>query len=93
MRAVIALVLANRSFSASLSSALRRPNPALAVVMLLVLLLLGLAEMVPTVGRMLGFAAITLSQAVVALGAGVVVLILLEAFKPLLPGGPISRRP
>lgn len=89
--AVIALVLANRSFSASLSGALARPNPALAAVMLLVLLLLGLAETVPMVGRMLGFAAITLPQAMIALGTGVVVLILLEGSKHFLTDRRISR--
>jgi P-type Ca2+ transporter type 2C len=79
--AVIALVLVNRSFSASLLSAVKRPNPALATVVLLVALLLGLAELVPAAGKLFGFSSIGLPQTFAALAAGVSVLLLLEAAK------------
>lgn len=79
--AVLSLVLVNRSFSASLTSALRRPNPALAAVVLLVALMFLLAELVPAFGGLFGFVALDLVRTVVALGAGVLVLLLLEGLK------------
>lgn len=79
--AVLSLVLVNRSFSASLVSALRRPNPALAVVVLLVLSLFLLAEFVPAFGGLFGFVVLDLDQIAAALGAGVLVLVLLEGLK------------
>lgn len=79
--AVLSLVLVNRSFSASLVSALRRPNPALAAVVLMVVLMFLLAELVPAFGGLFGFVALDPVRIIAALAAGVLVLLLLEGLK------------
>jgi Ca2+-transporting ATPase len=85
---VLALVLVNRSFSASLASAIMRPNPALATVVIIVFLMLGLAELVPAIGEMLKFTVLDMPQALIALGAGTCVLLILEMIKRAWPGYP-----
>lgn len=79
--AVLSLVLVNRSFSASLVSALRRPNPALAAVVLMVVLMFLLAELVPAFGGLFGFVALDPVRTIAALAAGALVLLLLEGLK------------
>ncbi|UIJ46308.1 cation-translocating P-type ATPase [Sphingomonas cannabina] len=88
--AVLALVLVNRSFSASLVTALRRPSLALVVVAALVVSVLALAQLVPGVGQLFGFAPLTMREALVAVGVGVAVLVLLELMK-LVRGAPSPR--
>lgn len=78
---ILSLVLVNRSFSASIVTALLRPNIAFAVVALLVALVLALAELVPAVGDLLGIASLGWTDGLIALGAGALVLLLLEAIK------------
>lgn len=78
---ILSLVLVNRSFSASIVTALLRPNLAFATVALLVALVLALAEFVPAAGNLLGIASLGWADGLIALGAGALVLLLLEGIK------------
>lgn len=78
---ILSLVLVNRSFSASIVTALLRPNIAFAAVALLVALVLALAAFVPAVGNLLGIASLGRADGLIALGASGLVLLLLEAIK------------
>ncbi|RYE02876.1 MAG: cation-translocating P-type ATPase [Sphingomonadales bacterium] len=80
---ILSLVLVNRSFSASLLTALRRPNIALAAVAGLAAAVLALAEFVPAVGALFGMTALGWSDGLVAVGTGAFVLLALEAAKRL----------
>jgi Ca2+-transporting ATPase len=83
--AIVSLILVNRRRSASLTSALRRPNPALAMVLGSVAVILAAAQYVPSVAGLFAFAPLLLNEiAVVALCSGVV-LLLLEQIKQRLP--------
>ncbi|WP_029934861.1 cation-translocating P-type ATPase [Sphingomonas sp. UNC305MFCol5.2] len=79
--AVLALVLVNRSFSASIASAVLRPNAAFATVVAVIFLVLALAQFVPAVSAVLRFAPLGAGQGVAAVLAAVFVLLLLEAIK------------
>lgn len=79
--AVLALVLVNRSFSASIAKAVLRPNLAFATVVGVIFLVLALAQFVPAVSALLGFAPLGVGQGVAAMLVGVLVLVLLEAIK------------
>lgn len=79
--AILSLVLVNRSFSASLVTALRRPNIAFAAIAALAAAVLALAEFVPAAGKLLGMTALGWTDGLVALGAGAFVLVALEAAK------------
>jgi Ca2+-transporting ATPase len=78
---ILSLVLVNRSFSASLVTALRRPNIAFAAIVGLAAGVLALAEFVPAAGKLLGMTALGWTDGLVALGAGAFVLVALEAAK------------
>jgi Ca2+-transporting ATPase len=78
---ILSLVLVNRRFSSSLAGAVRRPNPALGMIVTLVALLLCLIEFVPALGSVFGFAPPGLEGAVVAIGSGLCVFPLLEGLK------------
>lgn len=65
---ILSLVLVNRSFSASLLTALRRPNIALVAVAGLAAAVLALAEFVPAAGELLGMTALGWNNGLVALG-------------------------
>jgi P-type Ca2+ transporter type 2C len=80
---IISLILANRSFSASLVAAFRRPNPALAWILLTVTLILGLSLLWPTASALFRFGPLHADDLALVLAAGVVVLIVLETLKHL----------
>ena len=81
--AIISLILVNRSFSASLLSALRRPNAALAWVLAAVSALLGSTLLLPFVSNMFRFGPLHLDDLAVTVGAGIFVLVILEMLKPI----------
>jgi len=81
--AIVGLIFANRSFSASLVTALRRPNWALAWVLLAVTATLSLTLLWPFARGLFRFGPLHWDDLTVTLGAGVVLLVLLELLKPL----------
>jgi len=80
---IVSLIFVNRSFSASLITALRRPNPALALVLLAVTTMLGLTLLWPFASGLFRFGPLHLDDLALTLGAGVLVLVVLELLKPL----------
>ena len=84
--AIVSLIFVNRSFSASLITALRRPNAALAWVMLAVPVMLGLTLLLPPVSALFRFGPLHLDDLALTLGAGIVVLVALEAVKSVWRG-------
>jgi len=81
--AIVSLVFVNRSFSASLVTALRRPNPALALVLLAVTTMLSVTLLWPFARALFRFGPLHLDDLGLTLSAGVLVLVLLELLKPL----------
>ena len=81
--AIVSLIFVNRSFGASLLSALRRPNPALALVLLVVVTMLSLTLLWPFASDLFRFGPLHLDDLVLTIGAGALVLISLELLKPL----------
>lgn len=79
--AIVALIFVNRSFSASLIAAFRRPNPALAVVLSFVAGVLALSLAWPVVRNLFHFGPLHADDLSLALGAGLAVLVLLEISK------------
>jgi P-type Ca2+ transporter type 2C len=77
------LIFVNRSFSASLITALRRPNPALAWVLVAVVAMLSLTLLWPLASDLFRFGPLHWDDLTVTLGAGVLVLVLLELLKPI----------
>ena len=80
---IVSLIFVNRSFSASLVTALRRPNPALALVLLAVTTMLSVTLLWPFARGLFRFGPLHLDDLALTLGAGVLVLVLLELLKPL----------
>jgi Ca2+-transporting ATPase len=80
---IVSLILVNRSFSASLITALGRPNPALFWILLAVVAILAISLVVPSVGTLFRFRPLHSHDFAVAAAAGVAVLVLLELLKPL----------
>ena len=80
---IISLIFVNRSFSASLITALRRPNGALAMVLLAVTTMLGLTLLWPFASGLFRFGPLHLGDLTLTLGAGALVLVVLEVLKPL----------
>ena len=80
---IISLIFVNRSFSASLVAALRRPNRMLLLVLLAVLVMLSLTLLWPFARGLFRFGPLHVDDLVVSLGAGVVVLVFLEILKLL----------
>ena len=78
---ILSLVLVNRSFSASISSAFLRPNRAFAAVVAVILLVFGLAQFAPPVSSLLRLAPIGPTQGLAVALAGMLVLVLLETLK------------
>jgi P-type Ca2+ transporter type 2C len=78
---ILGLTIANRSFKASLTSAFRRPNPILAAVMGLVLLVLGTTYLWPWAMRMLNFEPLGILQVSEAVGLAGIGLVILEGLK------------
>ncbi len=77
----ISLILVNRSFSASLATALRRPNRALVVVLFAVMAMLGATLWWPFALTLFHFEALPVNCLVLAAGAGALVLVSLEGLK------------
>jgi P-type Ca2+ transporter type 2C len=82
--AIVALILVNRSASASLLQAIKRPNRALAIVLPFVGLMLGATLAVPALRDLFRFGPLHADDLLLTAGAGVLVLIVLEIAKPLL---------
>ncbi len=80
---IVALVLVNRSFSASFLSAFFRPNPALLWIFLSIALVLAAALFWPPASSLFRFGPLHLDDLMVALGAGLLVLTVLELLKPI----------
>jgi Ca2+-transporting ATPase len=72
------------SFSASLLTALRRPNRTLAAVLATVAIILALTLLWPTANQLFAFGPLHADDLALTLGAGVVALLVLEMLKPLL---------
>ena len=81
--AIVSLIFVNRSFSASLITALRRPNQALAWVLMAVAGILALTLLWPFASDLFRFGPLHLDDLALTLGAGIVVLVALELLKPL----------
>jgi Ca2+-transporting ATPase len=81
--AFVSLIFVNRSFSASLITALRRPNRALVLVLLVVAAMLGLTLLWPAAGSLFRFGPLHWDDLSLAFGAGALVLVFLEFLKPL----------
>ena len=79
---IVGLIFVNRSFSASLITALRRPNPALASVLVAVITMLGLTLLWPFAKGLFRFGALHGDDLSLTFAAGAVVLIALEVLKP-----------
>lgn len=80
---IVSLILVNRSASASLLTAIRRPNRALAVVLPLVVLMLAATLIIPFVRTLFRFGPLHADDLALTVGAGVVVLVALEVIKSL----------
>ena len=83
---IVSLIFVNRSFSASLVTAFRRPNPALALVLLAVTTMLGLTLLWPFASGLFRFGPLHVDDLAFTLGAGVLVLVVLEVLKLLYAG-------
>ena len=79
----VSLIFVNRSFSTSLLTALRSPNPALAWVLSAIAAILSLTLLVPWARELFRFAPLSVIELALSFGAGVVVLVVLEVLKPL----------
>lgn len=80
---VAALVLVNRSFSASFLSAFFRPNPALLWIFLTIALVLAAALFWPPASSLFRLGSLHPDDLMMTLGAGLLVLTVLELLKPL----------
>jgi Ca2+-transporting ATPase len=83
MFSIVSLILVNRSFSTSLVAAFRRPNPTLAWILLTVMVVLGLSLLWPAASALFRFGPLHPDDLTLTLGAGIGVLIVLEALKYL----------
>ena len=81
---IVSLILVNRSFSASLLTALRRPNRTLAAVLAAVAAILALSLLWPFASKLFAFGPLHADDLALTLGAGIIALIALELLKPLL---------
>jgi Ca2+-transporting ATPase len=91
--AIVALILVNRSASASLLQAIGRPNRALAIVLPFVCLMLGATLAIPALRDLFRFGPLHVDDLLLTVGAGISVLAVLEIAKPLLRRAmaPVSR--
>jgi Ca2+-transporting ATPase len=81
--AIVSLILVNRSFSASLLTALRRPNWTLAAVLSAVIVVLALTLLWPSASDLFAFGPLHADDLSLTLGAGIVILVSLELLKPI----------
>ena len=80
---IVSLIFVNRSFSASLVTALRRPNPTLVWILVAVTTMLSLTLLWPFASGLFRFGPLHLDDLGLTLGAGVLLLVFLELLKPL----------
>ena len=80
--AIVGLIFVNRSFSASVITALRRPNPALVWVLVTVTTMLGLTLLWPLARDLFRFGPLHVDDLSLTIGAGIIVLVALELVKP-----------
>ena len=80
---IVALIFVNRSTSASLIKAILRPNRALAIVLPIVVAALAVTLLWPVASGLFRFGPLRAGDLAVVLGAGVLVLVMLELLKPL----------
>jgi Ca2+-transporting ATPase len=80
---IVGLVLANRSFSASFSSAFFRPNRTLAFILLAVVIILATTLLWSPASTLFRFGPLHADDLMVTFGVGLVLLVLLELLKPL----------
>jgi P-type Ca2+ transporter type 2C len=80
--AIVGLIFVNRSFSASLLTAFGRPNAALAAVLVTVVAVLSLSLLWPFAQELFSFGPLHVDDLAVTVGAGAVLLVLLELAKP-----------
>jgi len=80
--AIIALIFVNRTFSTALVTAFSRPNAALVYVLSGVAGVLTITLTWPSATRLFRFGPIGAGDLAVALGAGALVLLILDFFKP-----------
>jgi len=81
--AIVGLIFVNRSFSASLWTAFGRPNAALGAVLVTVVAVLTLSLVWPFAQGLFSFGPLHVDDLAVTVGAGAVLLVLLEVVKPL----------
>ena len=81
---IIGLIFVNRSFSASIMIALRRHNAALRLVLLVVPAILAVTLLWPLASALFRFGPLHLNDLAVTVGAGVIVLVVLDLIKPQL---------
>ena len=82
--AIIGLIFVNRSFSSSIITALKRPNPALRWVLLTVSVTLALTLLWPFARALFRFGPLHWNDLAVTVAAGIVVLVVLELAKSFL---------
>lgn len=80
---IVGLIFVNRSFSASLITALRRPNPALVWVLVSVTTMLGLTLLWPFAQGLFRFGPLHWDDLALTVAAGALVLVVLEVLKPI----------
>ena len=80
---ILGLIFVNRSFSASILDALRRPNRVLVIVLLLVATMLGSSLLWPAASDLFRFGPLQWDDLALTLAAAIVVLVVLELIKPL----------
>jgi Ca2+-transporting ATPase len=80
---IVGLILVNRSFSASLWAALRRPSPVLLIVLAVVAISLSLSLLWPAARELFKFGPLHPDDLALTLGAAAALLLTLEAIKPL----------
>ncbi len=83
---IVALILINRSFSASLTTAVFRRNSALRYVLVAIAAVAALILFVPQAQELLTFGLVSHGNVFLALGLGVGLLVLLEVCKPVMRG-------
>jgi Ca2+-transporting ATPase len=81
--AIVALIFLNRSFSASLLEAFRRPNRALKLVLAGVSSILGLTLLWPFAADLFRFGPLHPDDLALTVAAGFAVLVILELLKPI----------
>ncbi len=80
---IVGLFVVNRSFSASIATAILRPNLALVLVLAAVSTILGLTLLWPFASGLFRFGPLHFDDLSLTLGAGIFLLMTLEMMKPV----------